>query len=183
MKRTPCDHVEQQLSRYQDGELDRLNRWRARRHLQHCAHCAATDQATRDLQQQVADALLSAPPPSYLTAAVMRRLPAMPAATRSSGADGRWRPWHWVLGAGCAALQVAALFGAYRFGYTRGQAGPTAPARPPIAQRAPVAPPAAQELPLPASGMAAWMFINPVASRPDRRRLAPAGRLSLQGAR
>jgi hypothetical protein len=190
--RTPCERVERQLSRYHDGELGRLDGWRVRGHLQRCARCARLGDQPGGLDRQVTEALVSPPVPAYLSAAVMRRLPAMPpasaAAFRMPVIGGSRLPrlsmgWaRWLLGAGCAALQVAALCGAYRYGYTRGQTEPAAPARPPVRSAAPAV--GYPMTPLPSRGLTAWSFRDVVEARPGgRRRPAAGGRLSLQGAR
>ena len=118
-----CNRVEDQLSRYRDGEMDRLSEWRIRRHLQRCPRCqaAADDGAELDFGMRLA--LVEAEPPAYLAAAVLRRLPAMPPARPASWLPARGRAVRWIVGIGCAVAQIAGLWGAYRYGYTRAEQG------------------------------------------------------------
>jgi hypothetical protein len=114
-----CDRVEAQLSRYRDGEMDRLSEWRIRRHLQGCPRCLAAADDASELDFAMRLALVEAEPPAYLAAAVMRRLPAMPPARRSGWRPARGRAVRWLVGIGCAVAQIAGLWGAYRYGATR----------------------------------------------------------------
>jgi Putative zinc-finger len=116
-----CDRIEEQLSRYRDGAMDRLGEWRVRRHLRRCPRCTAAADDAAELDFAMRLALVEAEPPSYLAGAVMRRLPAMPPARPSAWLPARGRSVRWLVGLGCAAAQIAGLCGAYRLGYTRAE--------------------------------------------------------------
>ena len=116
-----CDHVEDRLSRYRDGELDRLGEWRIRYHLRRCPRCTAAADDAAELDFAMRLAVVEPEPPHYLTSAVMRRLPAMPPARAGAGLPFRGRGIRWVVGVGCAAAQIAGLWGAYCYGYTRAE--------------------------------------------------------------
>src|SRR5436305_15189469 len=81
-----CDRVDDQLSAYRDGELSRLRQWQVAAHLRHCERCAQAVVETGDVDSHLRHALLATESPEYLTAAVMRRLPAMPPARRHRSA-------------------------------------------------------------------------------------------------
>jgi hypothetical protein len=121
-----CDRIEEQLSRYRDGELDRLGEWRVRRHLRRCPRCTAAADDAAELDFAMRLALVEAEPPHYVTGAVMRRLPAMPPARPGAWLPARGRAVRWLIGIGCAAAQIAGLWGAYRCGYLRAERRPFA---------------------------------------------------------
>jgi hypothetical protein len=118
---TTCDRVEEQLSSYRDGEMSRLRQWRILAHVQRCARCSAVSSDAEDIDFRMRCALAASEPPDYLAAAVMRRLPAMPPAQYRRGLFRRWPAGMWLMGLGCAIAQLAALWGAYRCGYSRGE--------------------------------------------------------------
>src|SRR5437870_9149879 len=122
---TICDRVDDELSGYRDGELSRLRRWRIGSHLDRCHRCATAAEELGAVDSQMRHALLASESPEYLTAAVMRRLPAMPPARRRRSGGARW-----ILGAGCAVLQAVSLWGAYRAGGLRTEMRPRAPVSP-----------------------------------------------------
>lgn len=125
-----CGRHDERLSAYRDGELGGLEGSRVCAHLRDCPNCAAAIAESEELDRELRAALGTSEPPDYLTAAIMHRLPAMPPArSRGSLVRRRWRSLRWVVGAGCAALQATALWGAFRAGYVVGQVDRGSPAR------------------------------------------------------
>jgi len=131
-----CDHVEERLSAYRDGELNPVLRERVRAHLRHCGCCGADARAHAALDSRVSLHLSLEQDPEYLTLAVMRRLPAMPPAHRRGSLGmpvGPWRMNRWVIGLACVAAQAAALGSAYWYGARQGNS--TDASRPPTSYR------------------------------------------------
>ncbi len=118
-----CDRVNEHLSAYRDGEMSRLHAWRIRGHLQRCARCAASSDEADGLDFELQCAVERSEAPDYLTYAVLRRLPAMPPPARRLG----WRSVRVMVGAAIAALQAAALWGAYRYGFQQANLHRNAP--------------------------------------------------------
>lgn len=77
-------------------------------------------QDLEDVDLCISEGLASATAPEYVTDAVMHRLPAMPPAWRRPGAT-----LTWSAGVAVVGMQLAALGGAYWWGYARGtETGP-----------------------------------------------------------
>jgi predicted anti-sigma-YlaC factor YlaD len=123
---TICDHVDDELSAHRDGEGNRLRQWCLAVHLRRCERCASASNDLGEVDSHIRHAVLATEAPDYLTAAVMRRLPAMPPARRRRFAGSRW-----LLGAGCVVLQAVSLWGAYRAGCQRTELRQPAPVSPP----------------------------------------------------
>lgn len=117
-----CHEYHSRLSSYMDGELSRWRRWKIENHLRRCNECAAMLRELEEADQALAQSLLGDPAPSYLTDAVMFRIPAMPPARRRPGG---MLPW--AAGLAVAGMQAMVLLGAYWSGFAHGSS--TAPQR------------------------------------------------------
>jgi anti-sigma factor RsiW len=115
-----CHEYHSRLSSYMDGELSRWRRWKIENHLRRCNECAAVLRELEEADQALAQSLLGEPAPSYLTDAVMFRIPAMPPARRRPGG---MLPW--AAGLAVAGMQAMVLLGAYWSGFAHGSS--TAP--------------------------------------------------------
>lgn len=111
-----CQKVEDRLEALHDGELGRLARWRAARHVARCDRCRAEIDALRAVTQVVRE---SEGPSSHgpdLWAGIAARLPALDeelgrrsAAPARTGPERRtWTSWLRPLPVGVGGLAVAA---------------------------------------------------------------------------
>ena len=110
-----CAEFESRLSAYMDGELSRWKRWKVQNHLHHCTECREMLEDLQMVDECLVSHITAAPTPDYVTAAVIRRLPAMPPAWRRHGSV-----LPWAAGLAVAGIQAAALCGAYWWGFHRG---------------------------------------------------------------
>jgi anti-sigma factor RsiW len=192
-----CVEFQKRLSAYLDGELPRWTRWKVQLHLGRCTDCAGLLQEFEEVDCAIMSGAEACHQPAYIEDAVMRRLPAMPPVWRRHGGTLRW-----ATGVALAGVQIAAVYGAYWWGFARGNSnlGPD--------QRARMAAPAVPS-PLPANGaergsagtpapFSLWSHpgetgpvptvvepAKPVATRPGRRPQRPSLRspsLTLSGA-
>jgi anti-sigma factor (TIGR02949 family) len=112
-----CHDAEMLIAAYADGEVDRLQNFKIRKHIHACPSCAAKHDALLALRARVrAEAPRYSAPPA-LRARVEATLEAMRprAPTRSPSMDNRWR---WLTGgalAGCAATLLAWFVGTALF--------------------------------------------------------------------
>ncbi len=113
-----CREFRERLSALEDGELTRWRRWKVETHLRYCPDCSQTRDELQGIDEGLRALLETDAGPAYLTESVMRRLPAMPPAPRHAGG---LRPTLGGLALACA--QVAALVGAYWWGYQHAARG------------------------------------------------------------
>jgi len=111
-----CAEFSKRLSAYLDGELSGWRRWKVALHLRQCPECTQMLREFEEIDQQLMASIERNPAPEYLTVAVMRRLPSMP-----PGLPARNRALRWAAGLTVATVQAAGLYGAYWWGFARGQ--------------------------------------------------------------
>jgi anti-sigma factor RsiW len=116
-----CSEYQTRLSAYVDGELTRWTRWKVRTHVRCCQECGAMLREIEEVDDLLLAVAHETPAPEYLTASVMRRLPAMPPAWRARQTTVRW-----VAGLTMAGAQAALLYGAYVAGFLSGSGGQSA---------------------------------------------------------
>ena len=118
-----CSEYQNHLSGYMDGELSRWTRWKVANHLRCCGECSCVLRELSEVDSGLLGVLREESSPEYVTSAIMRRLPAMPPATRVAQ---RLR-LAWTAGAvgalTLAGMQLLALAGAYTLGFQSGQQG------------------------------------------------------------
>lgn len=110
-----CQHYQNRLSAFLDGELSRWTRWKVELHVRTCRECGQELRDLAAIDQQLLNGVSQSPCPTYLTDAVMRRLPALPPGRRASR---RWTPAFAAMT--LAGAQLVALAGAYWVGFNRG---------------------------------------------------------------
>jgi predicted anti-sigma-YlaC factor YlaD len=111
-----CEEFQCRLSALVDKELPRWTRWKVETHLGHCEECRARFQELRAIDAGILLASEATRVPDFTTAAVMFRLPAMPAAKPRSLR-------YWAVGIGLAGIQAMALVGTWWWGFHSGAGG------------------------------------------------------------
>jgi hypothetical protein len=114
-----CVEFQKRLSAYMDGELPRWTRWKIQIHLGRCSDCAGLLEEFEEVDGAILAAAGACEQPAYLEDAVMRRLPAMPPAWRRQGVTMRW-----ATGVALAGMQIMAVYGAYWWGFAKGNSTP-----------------------------------------------------------
>jgi hypothetical protein len=109
-----CEEFSDRLSAFHDGEIVGWRRWKVAVHLRSCPDCARELRELEEVDLRLLSSVQQQPAPEYLTAAVMRRLPAMPPARY------RTNMVRWAVGVGVAAVQVIGMYSAYWWGFARG---------------------------------------------------------------
>ena len=108
-----CPEIERRLSACLDGELSYWTRWKVQHHLRYCDGCRALFRSLAEVDHALQRAAEGAPAPEYVTQAVMRRLPALPPARKLAVGP-------LVVAFAVGGTQVAAFFGVYWLGFSRG---------------------------------------------------------------